>query len=163
MFWDHPRAGVRYAGAKLRDAARSCVAEVRPGQFWGLPRAFSATSTTIKSSAAFDAATIPTFVDARPIEWGGKKVTPLPLLPLPTSRSQADTNLNLLIRHKTRSYQRLKLAVPGSRHAFACGHFPFATTRSHSRLKQCAVPNHLALFSGKINHSTAGKFPRRIN
>jgi hypothetical protein len=26
-------------------------------------------------------------------------------------------------------------------------------------LKQCAVPNHLALFSGKINHSTAGKFP----
>ena len=68
MFWDHPRARVRYAGAKLRDAARRCVAEVRPGQFWGLPRAFSATSTTIKSSAAFDAATIPTFVDARPTQ-----------------------------------------------------------------------------------------------
>jgi hypothetical protein len=61
-------ARVRYAGAKLRDAARRCVAEVRPGQFWGLPRAFSATSTTIKSSAAFDAATIPTFVDTRPTQ-----------------------------------------------------------------------------------------------
>ena len=44
------------------------MAEVRPGQFWGLPVTFAATSTTIKSSAAFDGRTIPTFVDARPTQ-----------------------------------------------------------------------------------------------
>ena len=61
-------ARVRYAGGKLRGAARRCVAEVRPCQFWGLPVTFAATSTTIKSSAAFDGRTIPTFVDARPTQ-----------------------------------------------------------------------------------------------
>ena len=61
-------ARVRYAGDKLRGAARRCVAEVRPCQFWGLPVTFAATSTTIKSSAAFDGRTIPTFVDARPTQ-----------------------------------------------------------------------------------------------
>ena len=61
-------ARVRYAAGKLRGAARRCVAEVRPGQFWGLPVTFAATSTTIKSSAAFDGRTIPTFVDARPTQ-----------------------------------------------------------------------------------------------
>ena len=44
------------------------MAEVRPCQFWGLPVTFAATSTTIKSSAAFDGRTIPTFVDARPTQ-----------------------------------------------------------------------------------------------
>ena len=61
-------ARVRYAAGKLRVGARRCVAEVRPGQFWGLPVAFAATSTTLKSSAAFDGRTIPTFVDARPTQ-----------------------------------------------------------------------------------------------
>ena len=70
------------------------MAEVRPGQFWGLPVAFAATSTTLKSSAAFDGRTIPTFVDARPTQ------------PLLTSRKGYEAAHATRAAHPTTSSRR---------------------------------------------------------
>ena len=93
-------ARVRYAAGKLRGAARRCVAEVRPGQFWGLPVTFAATSTTIKSSAAFDGRTIPTFVDARPTQ------------PLLTSRKGYEAAHATRAAHPTTSSRRAAVRRP---------------------------------------------------
>ena len=53
-------ARVRYAGGKLRAAAWRRVAEVRPGQIWGLPVAFAARTTIIHQiqQCFFDMGTI---------------------------------------------------------------------------------------------------------
>ena len=76
------------------------MAEVRPGQFWGLPVTFAATSTTIKSSAAFDGRTIPTFVDARPTQ------------PLLTSRKGYEAAHATRAAHPTTSSRRAAVRRP---------------------------------------------------